>query len=307
MTLLDRISQRFRRDFFRHLYRRTAKQILQTPPINKGKENFILLSMMHTRDLLSYLVAVKSFASRINPQRIVMVCDPTVSPSDRLIVTEHVPHIEFRDADEFVAPEIPRGGTWERIYAISEYAKKNYVVQLDADTITCADLPEVASAIANGSGFVLGETPGQGFLSLAETRANALPKRSPDAHIQTLAEAAIAEIGLPETARYVRGCSGFTGFPSTPDMRDDLLDFSSRMKHCLGEGWGRWGTEQVTSNYLVANVPTASVLPFPEYGTPDLATEASKFLHFIGSMRFVNSKYEARSRQAIDSLKQTAR
>ena len=74
----------------------------------------------------------------------------------------------------------------------------------------------------------------------------------------------------------------------------------------LGADWKRWGTEQVTSNYLVANAAGTTVLPFPKYGTPDCARAETAFLHFIGSMRFVNSKYETTSRDAIRLLTRAA-
>lgn len=258
--------------------------------------------MMHTRDLLSYLVAVKSFASRINPQRIVMVCDPTVSRSDRLIVAEHIPHIEFRDADEFVSPQIPRGGTWERIYAISEYAKSDYVIQLDADTVTRAEIPEVAAAVSAGAGFVLGESPSQTLLSFSEISEQARRKLSSNNHIQTQSEAALIDIGLPPSTLYVRGCSGFSGFPVDEGMRECLLDFSARMSKTFGQKWASWGTEQVTSNYLVANANKTQVLPFPKYGTPDVGFEEAAFLHFIGSMRFINGKYQQATNSVVRAL-----
>jgi hypothetical protein len=78
-----------------------------------------------------------------------------------------------------------------------------------------------------------------------------------------------------------------------------MADFSRRMTAKLGDDWTRWGTEQVTSNYLVSNATGTRVLPFPKYGTPDKATPDTAFFHFIGSMRFINGKYETTTRQAL--------
>ncbi len=149
---------------------------------------------------------------------------------------------------------------------------------------------------------MLGENATTQLKSLVTTRENALPLAKPGAHIQSIAEAEMVNVGLPGEVRDVRGCSGFTGFPRSADMQDAMIDFSRRMTDKLGEDWKRWGTEQVTSNYLVANAAGTTALPFPKYGTPDLATDATAFLHFIGSMRFVNSKYEKTSRQAIQMI-----
>lgn len=302
MSLLSRVIQRVKRDYFRGQYNKVVRQVLTTAALKQGTLPFMLLSMVHQRDVQSYLVAVKSFAHFLNPERIVVVCDPSISPDDRATLKRHVPHIELREADEFTHPAMPRGGTWERLFAIANYSPENYVVQLDADTLTVRPIPEVLEAVKAGHGFVLGEMPDTPIRSLPQTREHALPKLRPGAHIQTLSEAAMAEVGLPAEARYVRGCSGFTGFPRSAAMREQMIDFSRRMGGKLGEDWKRWGTEQVTSNYLIANSAGTRSLPFPKYGTPDCATGETAFFHFIGSMRFINGKYEATSRQAIELI-----
>lgn len=299
MSLVNRVFQRVRRDFFRWQYEKAANQVLSTRPLERGALPFTLLSMVQKRDVVPYLVAVKSFTHFLNPGRIVVVCDPSIDADDRAVLTRHVPHLELRQAHEFTHPDIPRGGTWERLFAISGYAQDSYVIQLDADTLTIQPIPEVLQSIQAGTGFVLGEIPDTPIRPLDAVRQHALPKVKPGAHIQTLSEAEMANVGLPSDARYVRGCSGFTGFPPSTTMRDNLLEFSRRMTAKLGEDWKRWGTEQVTSNYLVANAFGAKSLPFPKYGTPDCATGETAFFHFIGPMRFINNKYKTTSRQAI--------
>lgn len=302
MSLATRVIQRLKRDYFRSQYTKAVQTILSTRPLVPGELPFLLLSMVQKRDVESYLAAVKSFVCFANPARIVVVCDPSIDDRDRAILRQHVPHIELRGADEFTHPSMPRGGTWERLFAISGFVRDHYVVQLDADTLTIQPIPEVIDAIRMGRGFVLGENATTHLKSLATTRENALPLAKPGAHIQSIAEAEMVNVGLPGEVRYVRGCSGFTGFPRSVGMQDAMIDFSRRMTDKLGEDWKRWGTEQVTSNYLVANAAGTTALPFPKYGTPDLATDATAFLHFIGSMRFVNSKYEKTSRQAIQMI-----
>jgi len=173
---------------------------------------------------------------------------------------------------------------------------------MDADTVTTRPIPEVLEAIRNETGFVLGEIADQQLLSLAETSRKARPKVKPAAHIQTLTEAHMADAGLPLQSLYVRGCSGFTGFPRSTQMREQMLFFSSAMTDKFRGDWARWGTEQVTSNYLVANARGTSVLPFPKYGTPDVMNDATAFLHFIGSMRFINGKYQKTSHDVIRDL-----
>jgi len=303
MSFISSVKQRLRRDYFRWLHRQAIRDVLDTPPLKPGSMRFILLSMVQKRDVLSYLVALKSFVRFANPQRIVVVCDPSIDEKDRRVLRRHAPHIELRSADEFTHPDIPRGGTWERLLAICNYTKDSYVVQLDADTVTVDTPVEVIQAIEHQAGFVLGEEADQSLLTLAKTSENARADEWGQSHVQGFSEACMAEVGLPAASRYVRGCSGFTGFPPSASMLDELLRFSRSMSAKIGMArWASWGTEQVTSNYLVANAAGTRVLPYPRYGTPDAMNEKTAFLHFIGSMRFVNNKYEKTSREVIQCM-----
>lgn len=303
MVSVSSIKQRLRRDYFRWQHNRAVRGVLQTPSLPAGNLPFILLSMVQKRDVLSYLVALKSFAAFANPQRVVVVCDPSIDAKDRDVLRKHVPHIELRAADEFVHPDIPRGGTWERLLAICSYARENYVVQLDADTVTVGAPGAVLDAIERRVGFVLGEEARQSLLTLDQTTANAKADVWGQSHIQGFAEACMAEVGLPASKLYVRGCSGFTGFPQSTEMLENLLQFSILMSSRIGSArWSSWGTEQVTSNYLVANAAGTEVLPYPRYGTPNAMDEDTVFIHFIGSMRFSNDKYEKTSRTVIQRM-----
>ena len=303
MPSVASIKQRLRRDYFRWLHHKAVRGVLKTAPLRAGTMPFILLSMVQKRDVLSYLVALKSFTAFANAQRVVVVCDPSIDAKDREVLKRHVPHIELRAADEFTHPEIPRGGCWERLLAICHYASDSYVVQLDADTVTVQAPSEVMQAISRQVGFVLGEESRQSLITLETTSANAKADTYGQLHIQGYSEACMAEVGLPPASMYVRGCAGFTGFPPSTNMLDQLLDFSSRMSGKIGQArWSSWGTEQVASNFLVANAVGTQVLPYPEYGTPDAMTEDTAFIHFIGSLRFVNDKYEQASRQVIERM-----
>ena len=291
MNIFKRIYKRLNTDFYRAQYMKVVPAVLNTPHVAPGNLPFVLLSMVHHRDVLPYLVAAKSFLKYVPAQRVVVVCDPSITAKDHEIFKEHIPHIELRDANEFTHVDIPRGGCWERLYAISEYSQTDYVVQLDADTVTTQAVPEVVQAIQAKTGFVLGEVENQAVESLAVTSARAKPWLKNTQHIQAVVEAAMSVLPLPVGALYVRGCAGFCGFPAGQVMRDTLLSFSKTMFNHFGERWATWGTEQITSNYIVANLVGTQVLPFPKYGTPDVSNQMSAFIHFIGPMRFTSSKY----------------
>jgi hypothetical protein len=302
MSLRKRIVKRLKTTLNKTLYASTTRGILSTAPLAAGKLPFTALSMVHQRDVLSYLVAIKSFALHANPQRVVIVCDPSIGERERAVFKRHIPHVELRRAEEFRDGAIPQGGCWERLSAISEYTRNDYVVQLDADTVTVAPVPEVVAAIQGEHGFVLAEEPDQRIVTLEETAERARPWVSPTVHIQGLSEALMVEAGLNQPL-YVRGCAGFTGFPKTQTMRSELFDFSTKMRARTNGRWADWGTEQVASNYLVANAPATTTLPFPKYGTPNKANGETAFLHFIGSMRFTSRMYEKVSGGIVGTLR----
>jgi hypothetical protein len=279
-----RLAAALARRWHRRRFAQAARPVLACAPLRRGNEPLTVLSMVQPADTLAYLLALRSFARYINPQRVVVVCDPSMTPADTQRLRQAVPHIELRRAEEFRHRALPVGGTWERLAAITEYAARGYVLQLDADTVTRGPLEEVRQALAAGQGFVLGERAGQGLVTLEEAHADAAAWQRPGLHVQGVAEFVMAQAGLAGT-HYVRGCSGFTGFARTAGLQARLIDFSQRMQGLLGPRWNEWGTEQVASNYLVANLSGTRVLPFPAYGTPDQFAHQPRFLHFICSMR----------------------
>ena len=299
MSLSQRIFRRLRADFYKKLYLRNVSRVLETQPITPGNLPFIALSMVHQRDVVSYLVAIKSFARFANPERIVVVCDPTIGEHEKSIFKRHIPHVEFRNAAEFRDPRIPVGGTWERLSAITQYSSESYIVQLDADTITLNQIAEVIFAINSNRGFVIGEKFEQEIMTRNEASNRALKTASK--HVQSLSEQVLGDIDLSDNL-YVRGCSGFTGFPSKATMRELFFEFSAQMSERLGPRWKEWGTEQVTSNYLVANSSGAQILPYPKYCTPSHDFLESVFHHYIGEIRFINRKYECASLSIINAL-----
>jgi hypothetical protein len=301
-SLLAQLAPRLTSTLCRRLYLRGIADIAATAPLHPGALPCTVLSMVQHRDVLPYLVALKTFCAEVPARRTVVVCDPSITPEDRALLVAHVPGLQLHAADLFADPRLPRGGTWERLQAIAAYASEDYVIQLDADTLTLAPLAEVRTCIAEARGFVLGETPNQQVERFETSSKRAWPwtQSAPgQAHIQAVVEADLADAGLPEDEHYVRGCSGFTGFPATRDLREKMLGFATLMRQRHGARWSEWGTEQITSNYLVANTQRPLVLPFPRYGTPDALAADTAFLHFIGYLRFVDRRYERMSRSAI--------
>ncbi len=71
----------------------------------------------------------------------------------------------------------------------------------------------------------------------------------------------------------------------------------------LGDKWGQWGSEQVASNFAVANTAGAMVLPYPKYANFDLDMDpqAACFLHFVGTNRFDRGVYAGETRAFIEA------
>jgi hypothetical protein len=70
--------------------------------------------------------------------------------------------------------------------------------------------------------------------------------------------------------------------------------FSQEAQRLLGtDRWAEWGSEQVASNFVVANEPRTTLLPYGRYlnfwnaGVPDDA----RFVHFIGTYRYHRGVY----------------
>jgi hypothetical protein len=273
-----------------------------TAPLRPGPEPFIALSMVHHRDVLPYLLALKSFARHAKPARVVLVADPSITAEDRELLQRHVPHLELRNATEFRREGIPVGGCWERLSAISHYAAESFVVQLDADTVALAELAAVRQAVRAGRSFTLGTEDVQPVLSSAQAAAEACKTLDDSAHVQLLAEAALDRFDTQGQFRYARGCAGFAGFARGSISPERVLDVSRRMAALLGDRWSSWGTEQFASNLLVCSSEGGQLLPHPDYCAPTRITSATVFLHFIGFVRFRTGLYAELARRCADEL-----
>ena len=108
LHILEAITDRISSARF-HL---AARRILDTPPIVPREDGVILFSMMGSRVLLAYLVAIKSVHASLQKGRIVILDDGTLTDRDRALLAHHCgdPHIvSIRDVD---TGPFPRGGTW---------------------------------------------------------------------------------------------------------------------------------------------------------------------------------------------------
>ena len=141
----------------RYMFNRAAIGILATPPVTlNGDLAVTVLSQLQHKDLLLYLIALKSFSRYIPMQQVVVINDGSLTRNDRSILQSHVNGIQIRNAAEFRAKSCPQGGCWERLLAIAKFSQHGYVIQLDADTITLGTPDDVVKNIADGYSFTIG-------------------------------------------------------------------------------------------------------------------------------------------------------
>lgn len=292
----------------RALFAARCAGILRTPPVETDPgAPFALLSQIRHADLLMYLLAVKSFSHWLRPGAIFIVNDGSLTAADFETLEQHLPGHTMLSLEQFRSPACPQGGTWERLLAIADKVRERYVVQLDADTLAIGPLDEVRDCIRDGRAFTIGTWDDQRPETMRERWEVAVKLATrPDAHVQVVAEANLDRLEGFDRMRYIRGCSGFSGYPRGSFSRADLEGLSDQMHRALGRRWHEWGTEQFASNVIVANTADPVVLPHPKYCDCTQLRGKPVFVHFIGTCRFSGSTYGRMGREVIEHLRNPA-
>ena len=286
----------------RSWYNLNCRAILDTEPLRIREAPLLFLTMVSHDDLLMYLIAIKSLYWRIREGRIAVTNDGSLTPDDIDLLNYHLDRPEILDVRRIETGPCPRGGCWERLLTAIDFCAEQYLIQVDSDTLTLNAVPEVIEAYRNNRSFVLGTYDGQRIVSLSE--ALAFAKTVTSDHVQVVAERCFVNF-LDGGWRYVRGCAGFSGFARGHHSRAHAEAWSRRMQTALGEKWSEWGSEQVTSNLLIANATDSVVLPYPRYANFDemfdLALDPAQraFIHFIGTFRYSRGTYIAETRRLI--------
>ena len=289
----------------------SSRALLKTAPIELNPDSRLaILSLHQHKDMLMYLLAIKSFAAHIPIGAVHIINDGTLTRKDEILLRAHIPNVQIRPIQEVNTGTCPRGGCWERLLSIVELSRDWYVIQLDTDTLALGNLQEVADCVANNEAFSIGTWDGQTFESMLERQqvAQQLIAAKSHSHIQVIAEANFHLLQGFEQMRYVRGCAGFSGFSKGGMDRAFIERISSEMSAGLGARWNEWGTEQVMSNIVVANSPASRVLPHPKYcDCTKIRDGQTHFVHFIGACRFKQGVYARFARQVIAGLTSAAR
>ncbi len=288
-------------------HERAAQGILNTPPIAARDDGLILFSMIGTAVLLPYLVAVKSLHHHLPRGKVVLLDDGTLTEADKALLAHHCDKPEILSKAAIDTAPCPRDNCWERLIAILDRRNDHYVIQLDSDTVTTGPVPEVAAAIDANRSFTLAgglDEAQHGFKSAREISSIFHADGPTTDHVQAQAEAAMTTLPDADSRRYIRGCAGFAGFARSSDGRATVSRFSQEMDERLGEVWRQWGSEQVASNWVIANDPDPLQLPYSRYINhwDEAMPGDPAFIHFIGTYRYRWGNYSRHTRNAISKL-----
>jgi hypothetical protein len=268
-------------------------QIVDTPPLEMKAARLRFVSMVSHRDVSSYLCAIKSLYIPFGEGQVTIISDGSLTGPDRSKIAQHLPLCDFIELTDIDVGDCPRGGTWERLVCILRLSMDNYVIQVDSDTLTTGPIPEVITAYRNNAPFLLGTDLGQSFgtLEAVATLVAGFPVNRDK--IGCVAEMALPNLPNSAQLSYARGSSGFAGFAKGAFKFEELEEFSQRMQHRLGNRWSEWGSEQVASNFVIANSAGALVLPYRFYACfePSIDASTRRFLHFYGTYRFDRGFY----------------
>lgn len=283
-----------------HFHRQIGR-LLDTPPIAIRDAPLTVVSLVAGYDVKLYLLGIKSLYRRLQRGKILVIADG-ISPASRELIRRHIPLVEFEDIENIHTGPIQKGGTWERLVYCIERSAQDYVIQMDSDVLCVGPIPEVLESVAGNRAFALAD--GIPKKPLAHWVEDAIARNSDNIVIEF--EKRGPEFPNSENVLYLRGSSGFAGFAQGAITRDFLEDFHAKGMALLGPRWREWGTEQIASNFAIANSPDSVPLPKPKYLTWERQAIPAdiSLLHFLGYCRFDQGIYSTFANREIDALLQ---
>lgn len=252
------------------------------------------------------IIAIKSLYYHLKEGQIVILSDNTFTSKDIKTLKYHLSPSEIADINDVNIGKCPPGNTWERLCFIAHCAKDHYVIQADADTIAIREIPEVQECIRENRSFALGTPSGQKISPMKYTCE--MMKPSQNMRVQVVSEKNFDKLNNYNQLKYVRSNSGFAGFARGSFSFEELEKFSQEMQENIGYAkWSEYGSESLSSSYIVANSPSACVLPYPKYAcyyaSGKTNYEKSSFIHFIGTERFAKGFYQKAARGMIKKIR----
>jgi hypothetical protein len=297
------MRERLNRWWAERRFARTARRVFATPPMPAGTGEAVLFSLVSARDLAMYLLAAKSVLRALPHLRVAVLDDGSLGAEGHGALMRHLHGIRILQRSEVATGSVPRDFTWERMFCSIALSKDHYVVQMDSDTIALGSLSDVGTAVASGRAFILAARENPRFGPLPS--AVAWAATNPSNHIQMVSERAMGGLPGAQALTYVRGSSGFYGFPRATVTAEQAENLFLRMNKLTGGRFIEYGSEQFAANFLIANIPGAMPLPWPAYAVydarPDVTADPA-FLHFIGTYRYHGDVYARAAARVLATL-----
>jgi hypothetical protein len=287
-------------------FRIVTAGIWDTPPMPVVDAPWNIVTLSYKCDpcvIQMYLLAIKSFYSRLKRGRITLIVERDFSPAVRRKLEHHLPGIGFANFEDIDLGACQSGGCWDTLMFALERSREEYVIQLDSDTLTFGpDIGEVIHCAENNIPFTLSSW-GDPIVPMLAAVKSARERKSD--YVGIAAERLFDRYPGAEHLKYVRASGGFTGFARGGFARDEIENFHREGEKMLGARWREWGTEQCASNFAIANSPGSLVLPFPKYANFPQGTvhDEGTFLHFFGTHRFKLGYYARLARGVIAELR----
>ncbi len=297
---------RARRAMHRRWFDMQCRSLLRTPPLESNDDTLTIVSMVCHGECIMYLLAVKSFCHRLGRvPAIVVLNDGSLTAVDVATIKEHLPGATVYHIASVNTGECPKGNCWERLLLISDLVRQSYVIQVDCDTLTLTAIPEVEACLQREQSFtLLGDRSHPAVLPMLDAWVTL--RDNPSTQVQAVCERAFHLLPQSSNLKYLRGNAGFTGFAKGSIDREKITWFSHLMSEVAEGKWDEWGSEQLTSNLLIANTINAQPLPSPKYisywNHPEIDYNDSAFIHFIGPYRFANGFYLGKARSVIQEV-----
>lgn len=303
---------RLRDGFQRSRFNFLRRDILRSAPLQMRDADLSIVSQVSHRDVVMYLIAIKSIYRLLGGGKIVILDDGSLTSGDRDHLMRHLPSVRIATFDDVNIAHTPHGGCWERLLLIADLVRDSYVLQVDSDSLTLRDISEVLNHAADNRSFtLLGAGSFPAVESMLDACARARRSKPRNTEPQGVAERSLDRFPDCAKRKYVRGNAAFAGFARGSFSKTDVEYFSQQMEAICGhEIWHTWGSEQVTSNLVIANCGEAAVLPSPKYvsyyALRSIDYAQSSFLHFMGTHRFENGCYSALAGHVIQQLIEVA-
>lgn len=297
---------RARQSLNRAWFNANIKQVLNTPALPPANTDTTVASMLCHRDLIVYLLAIKSFVRHLDfvPQTVVLN-DGSLTPEDLALLRRHIPAFRAIDIHDIDRGRCPKGGAWERLLMLTALIKDSYAIQLDSDTLTQGDISEVNECAKGGRNFeLLGDRSYPSVEPMLAACERSKTNLHP--HVQAYVERNFDQLPEAKDLKYLRGNAGFVGLKKNAFDRERVEWFSETLRRLAGDKWNEWGSEQVTTSLLIANSDNPLPLPAAKYlsywAHPEIAYTKASFLHFIGPKRWHAGLYRRTARSVVAQL-----